>query len=135
MSSVSQLDAPDSSLLEGDREDLSLRSYLVRGIGLPDGSELSLKPPEKPKVKYTDLREVYKKPFQEPKDFEKEIKQVGRKKKKKAGRPKNKRQLTKEEQRKLNSLNVISSRKNKIKELIEGGMSFAKSKKLVLKEK
>lgn len=128
----------DTSLLSGEaKENSSLLDYLNKGaieVGLPDGSKVKFKK-KAPKKQYTDLRKVFikDKPFQEPGDFKKK---PGRKGKKKVGRPKEKpRVLTKEEQRKLKSLNVISSKKKKIKELMEGGMSFAKSKNTVLKIK
>jgi hypothetical protein len=131
--SVRVLDVADTGLDAGDLAEGSLRDF-VEGFGrLPTGAKLELKLPEKPKIQYTDMREVFPSvaPFQEEGDFKKK-----RKKKGKKGRPKEKdRVLTGEEKRKLQNLKVISSRKKKIEELMKGGMSFAKSKKVVLKEK
>jgi hypothetical protein len=121
----------ETGLGGGERPDSNLTAFLEGLERLPTGAKLKLELPETPKIKYTDLRTIYPSviPFQEAGDFK-------RKKKGKKGRPKEKdRILTGEEKRKLNNLNVISSRKKKIEELMKGGMSFAKSKKLVLKEK
>jgi len=122
----------ETGLKEGERPDSSLSSFLEGFERLPTGAKLELKLPEKPKIQYTDMRQVFPSviPFQESGDFKR------KKKKGKKGRPREKdRILTGEEKRKLKNLKVISSRKKKIEELMKGGMSFAKSKKVVLKEK
>jgi len=121
----------ETGLAGGERPDSNLRAFLEGFERLPTGAKLELKLPEKPKTQYTDFRTIYPSvaPFQESGDFK-------RKRKGKKGRPREKdRILTAEEKRKLKNLNVISSRKKKIEELMKGGMSFAKSKKAVLKEK
>lgn len=121
----------ETGLKKGERPDSSLSAFLEGFERLPTGAKLELKLPEKPKTQYTDFRTIYPSvsPFQESGDFK-------RKKKGKKGRPREKdRILTGEEKRKLKNLKVISSRKKKIEELMKGGMSFAKSKKVVLKEK
>ena len=123
----------ETGLQGGERPESSLSAFLEGFQRLPTGAKLELKLPEKPKQQYTDFRTIYPSvaPFQEAGDFKR-----GRKKKGKKGRPREKdRILTEEEKRKLKNLNVISSRKKKIEELMKGGMSFAKSKKAVLKEK
>jgi len=122
----------ETGLAGGERDDSSLSAFLQGLERLPTGAKLKLELPEPPKQQYTDLRTIYPSvaPFQEAGDFKR------KKKKGKKGRPKEKdRILTEEEKRKLKNLNVISSRKKKIEELMKGGMSFAKSKKVVLKEK
>ena len=121
----------ETGLAGGESDDSSLTAFLKGFERLPTGAKLQLKLPETPKIQYTDLRTIYPSviPFQESGDFK-------RKKKGKKGRPREKdRILTAEEKRKLEKLNIISSRKKKIEELMKGGMSFAKSKKIVLKEK
>ena len=125
----------ETGLAGGEREDSSLSAFLQGFERLPTGAKLELKLPEKPKIQYTDMRTIFPSvaPFQEEGDFKRKI---GRKKKGKKGRPREKdRILTAEEKIKLKNLNVISSRKKEIEKLMKGGMSFAKSKKVVLKEK
>ena len=130
-------DAPvDLPLRAGESDETILLQYLSSfSEHLPTGAKLELRMPE-PKKQYTDMRDIFPSviPFEETGDFKK--KKGGRPKKNKVGRPKEKdRLLTAEEKRKLKNLKVISSRKKKIEELMKGGMSFAKSKKVVLKEK